>query len=88
VVEAMWKRRPVVASRVGGIVEQIVHEESGLLLDDPADLAGFGRLVGRALSDRELAQRLGAKAYERARDDFLCLRHLVQYADLLLSLLK
>lgn len=88
VVEAMWKARPVVASRVGGIVDQIVDGESGLLLDDPADLAGFGKLVGRALSDHDLAQRLGANAYERARAGFLCLRHLVQFGDLFMSLLS
>jgi len=39
VAEAMWKGRPVVASRIGGIQEQIVHGVSGILLDDPRDLA-------------------------------------------------
>ena len=36
VAEAMWKSRPVVASRIGGIQDQIEHGETGLLLDDPA----------------------------------------------------
>ena len=40
VAEAMWKARPVVASRVGGIQDQIVDMESGILVDDPADLGG------------------------------------------------
>ena len=35
VAEAMWKARPVVASRIGGIQDQIVDGESGMLLDDP-----------------------------------------------------
>lgn len=87
VTEAMWKARPVVASRVGGIADQIVDGDSGLLLDDPSDLAAFGRLISRALTQRELAQKLGARAYERARDEFLCLRHLRQFADLFVSLL-
>ena len=43
VAEAMWKARPVVASRIGGIQEQIVHGESGLLLDDPQDLPPSAR---------------------------------------------
>jgi trehalose synthase len=42
VAEAMWKARPVLASRVGGIQDQITHDRSGLLLDDPSDLAAFG----------------------------------------------
>ncbi len=43
VVEAMWKHRPVVATRVGGIVDQITDGESGLLIDDPMDATGFGQ---------------------------------------------
>ncbi|MHB8873886.1 MAG: glycosyltransferase [Myxococcaceae bacterium] len=88
VTEPMWKARPVVASRVGGIPDQIVDGESGLLLDDPTDLAGLGRLLGRVLSDRALAERLGAKARERVREHFLGLRHLVQYAEFFELLLK
>ena len=43
VAEAMWKRRPVVGTRVGGIQDQIVDGESGLLIDDPARPRGPGR---------------------------------------------
>src|SRR5207302_8542163 len=35
VAEAMWKGRPVVASRIGGIQDQIEHGVTGILLDDP-----------------------------------------------------
>ena len=45
VAEAMWKARPVLTSRVGGIQDQIRHSTSGLLLEDPSDLAGFGRAL-------------------------------------------
>jgi trehalose synthase len=43
VTEAMWKSRPVVASGVGGIQGQITNGVNGLLVDDPTDLAAFGR---------------------------------------------
>ena len=87
VTEPMWKARPVVASRVGGIEDQIVDGESGLLVDDPYDLDGFAALVGRILSDAALATRLGDVARERVRDQFLGDRHLRQYVDLLEQLL-
>jgi trehalose synthase len=79
VSEAMWKARPVVASRIGGIQDQIVHGESGLLLDDPRDLAAFGDAVARLIADRPLADRLGKAARERVRDHFLSVRSLLDY---------
>ncbi len=82
VTEAMWKARPVVVSAVGGITEQIEHERDGLVLEDPLDLAGFGRAVERLLTDPGLAARLGAAARERVRDEFLGDRHLEQYGAL------
>jgi trehalose synthase len=45
VTEPMWKGRAVIASRVGGIQDQIVDGECGLLLDDPRDLDTFARLL-------------------------------------------
>ena len=71
VVEAMWKGRPIVASAVGGILEQLEDEVSGLLLKDPHDLESFGRHVDRLLRDAELARRLGEAAYAKASREFL-----------------
>ena len=61
VTEAMWKARPVVASRVGGIQDQIVHERDGLLID-PHDLRGLAEAMTRLLQDPPLAERLGQAA--------------------------
>ena len=80
--EAMWKARPVVASRVGGLQDQVVHGESGLLVDDPEDLEAFGRAVNELLDDRERADRMGRAAHDRVRDEFLPTRHLVRFAEL------
>jgi trehalose synthase len=87
VAEAMWKSKPVVASRRGGIQDQIVDGESGVLLDDPLDLQAFAGVLGRLLSDRGERQRLGEAARQRVEDEFLGTRHLIQYERLLADLL-
>ena len=43
VTEAMWKARPVVASAVGVIQDQIENGRDGLLIPDPRDLDAFRR---------------------------------------------
>ncbi len=83
VAEAMWKARPVVASRIGGIRDQVVDGESGILVDDPTDLAAFAAAVQGLLEDHARARRLGEAARERIRERFLGTRHLIQYLDLL-----
>ncbi len=82
VSEAMLKGRPVVASRTGGIQDQIEHGEHGLLVDDPTDLAAFGGAVAGLLSDPDEARRLGGAARTRVVDEFVGDRHLRQYAEL------
>jgi trehalose synthase len=77
VAEAMWKGRPVVASRIGGIQEQIVHGVSGILLDDPRDLAAYGGAVAELLAEPTRAERIGRNARERVRDRFLSVRSLL-----------
>ena len=87
VTEPMWKGRPVLASRVGGIQDQIVDGECGLLLDDPRDLDSFATLLADLLADREQAGRLGEAARERVRDRYLGAQALVRYAELVRTLL-
>ena len=86
VAEAMWKARPIVASAVGGIVDQIVSGAHGLLVADPFDLASFGTAVETLLRDRTEADRLGTNARARAGAEFLGDRHLEQYGELLARL--
>ncbi len=86
VAEAMWKGRPVVASHVGGIREQIEDGRTGFLVD-PRDLRTFGERVSGLLEDPHGAERMGAAAQTRVRDLFLGPRHLGQYVELLESVL-
>jgi trehalose synthase len=86
VAEAMWKARPVVASRVGGIQDQIVDGESGVLIDDPRDLEGFATAIRNLLDDSGRSRSLGDAARRRVRERFLAVGRLTEYVELVGSL--
>jgi trehalose synthase len=87
VAEAMWKGRPVVASAVGGIVDQVIDGETGLLVQDPNDLESFGVAIERLLRDPLEAERLGRNARSHVERHFLGDRHLLEYGALMAELL-
>jgi trehalose synthase len=87
VAEAMWKARPLVASRVGGIQDQVVDGVTGVLIE-PTDGAALGRAVGELLADPDRANAMGAAGKERVRERFLGNRHLLQYAEMLIELAR
>jgi glycosyltransferase involved in cell wall biosynthesis len=68
VLLAMAHRKPVVASRVGGLPELVIDEHTGLLVDNTAEsvAAAIERLAG----DAELAQRCIDTAFERVSSQF------------------
>ena len=78
VAEAMWRSRPVVASAVGGIVDQVVPG-SGILLRDPSDLDTFGETLAALLERPEEMRAMGRRARAHIRANFLSDRHLVDY---------
>ena len=88
VAEAMWKTRAVTASRIGGIQDQIESGRSGILLDDPRDLAAFGAAVTGLLRDPERSMAMGVAAHQRVRDKFLGPHSLLSYLELLGRLLQ
>ncbi|MFL6133741.1 MAG: glycosyltransferase [Nocardioidaceae bacterium] len=87
VTEPMWKGKPVVASAVGGIRDQIEDGVSGILLADPTDLDDMIDAVRGLLSDPSRAASLGAAARNRVLDRFLGDRHLIQYGQLFAELI-
>ena len=83
VTEAMWKRRPVIGTRVGGIQDQIVDRESGLLIDDPRDLETLAEAIRFLADDRGRAAEIGERARQRVREAYLAPVRLVEYVELL-----
>ena len=83
VSEAMWKRKPVVGGRVGGITLQIEDGVTGYLVDSPDECADrIGGLLGNPSSRR----RMGEAARDRVREKFLTLRELEDYLNLIAKL--
>ena len=86
VTEALWKERPVIASNVGGIPLQLEDGVNGFLLE-PDDIDGYAERTIEILKNPSLAEKLGKKGKETVREKFLVTRILMDYLDLLNSLL-
>jgi trehalose synthase len=85
VAEALWKRRAVVASAVGGIPLQVIHERTGMLVHS---IEGCALQIVRLLRDPTLRRRLGQEGREHVRDNFLHTREARDYLALFAYLLR
>ncbi|MBZ5551837.1 MAG: glycosyltransferase [Acidobacteriia bacterium] len=68
VSEGLWKKKPMVASAVGGIPSQVIHQHTGMLAHS---VEGTAYQIRFLLSNPALAQRLGEQGYEHVREHFL-----------------
>jgi glycosyltransferase involved in cell wall biosynthesis len=68
-LESLLMARPLVASAVGGLVDSVRHEQTGLLVP-PGDPEALGDAITRLLLDRSLAARLGATGRALAVERF------------------
>jgi len=68
VTEALWKARPIVAGRVGGIVDQIQDGDTGFLVDSVEMCA---EALGVVLDDPARAREMALRGKEFVRRSFL-----------------
>jgi len=85
VAEALWKRKPVVASAVGGIPTQVIHKHTGLLAHSVEGTAYQIRFI---LSHPEIAQKLGEQGHKHVKENFLITQNLKNYLALMLLLCR
>lgn len=85
VSEAMWKGKPVVGGKVGGIPLQIIDGETGYLVENVESCA---EKILHLLQNPEIARRMGEEAKEHVRENFLITRHLYDYLKLFHELSK
>ena len=85
VTEALWKKKPVVASAVGGIPEQVIHKHTGLLT---RSVEGAAYQIRFLLSNPALAEKLGEQGHEYVREQFLITSNVKHYLTLFLHQLS
>jgi trehalose synthase len=83
VSEALWKKKPVVASAVGGIPRQVIHKLTGMLVHS---IEGAAYQIRFLLSNPAFARRLGENGHEYVKENFLITHNLRRYMLLFLSL--
>jgi glycosyltransferase involved in cell wall biosynthesis len=76
ITEALWKRKPVVASAVGGIPSQVIHKVTGMLAHS---VEGTAYQIRFLLSNPEFARRLGENGHEHVKENFLITQNLKRY---------
>jgi len=85
VTEALWKKKPVVASAVGGIPSQVIHKHTGMLAHS---VEGTAYQIRFLLSNPAIARRLGEQGHEHVREHFLITSNAKRYVTLFLHLLS
>ena len=79
VAEALWKKKPVVASAVGGIPLQVIHKHTGLLAHS---VPGTAYQIRFLLSNPALAAKLGQQGHEHVGEHFLVTTNAKRYLTL------
>jgi len=85
VTEALWKKKPVVASAVGGIPAQVIHKQTGLLAHS---VEGTAYQIRYLLSNPALGERLGEQGHDHVREHFLITSNVRHYLTLFVHLLS
>lgn len=68
-VEAMACGRPLIAARVGGLTQAVVHDETGILVEPESETA-LARALDTLLAQNDLRTRLGAAARRRWEENY------------------
>lgn len=76
VTEALWKGKPVVGGKVGGIPLQTLDGDTGFLVDTVEGCADSCLFL---LQNKDREQEMGVRAKEHVRQNFLSTRHLSDY---------
>ena len=85
--EAMLHRLPVIATKVGGLQNVVVHDETGILIkpNQPKDIA---LAINKLYNDPQLLDSFAEKGFKRAMDNYTEERYVKEVINLYSELLK
>ena len=83
IMEAMATGLPVVSTKIGGIPEMVVENETGFLLR-PGDAVALADAIEKVINNLSLAQKLGQAGCERAQELFSIEKNVRELCALLL----
>jgi glycosyltransferase involved in cell wall biosynthesis len=69
IMEGMATGLPVVSTRIGGIPEMVIENQTGFLVQ-PEDSVALAGAMEKVTSDRSLGRKLGQAGYERSQKLF------------------
>ncbi|MCU0974492.1 MAG: glycosyltransferase family 4 protein [Burkholderiales bacterium] len=84
-LEAMIARVPVIATRLGGVVDSVIPDRTGLLVDQQAP-DQIARAVKRLVRDPALAARLAGEAHSHAASTFSRAASAAKFSELFAAL--
>ena len=85
VTEALWKGKPTIASAVGGIPNQVIHNLTGVLVHS---VEGCAYQMRYLLTHLEFAAQLGRNGREHVKENFLMTTNVRRWLLLLQILLR
>ena len=74
ILEASAAGLPIVSTRHAGIVDAVVHEKTGFLVEE-RDVAGMATAMQRLIEDKTLCRSMGENARDHVREHFSIKRH-------------
>ena len=86
-LEAMAMAKPIVATNIDGITEQITDEENGILVP-PKDHRALSEAILKLIQDKELSKKLGIAAREKVEREFSVEKMVAETEKVYLAILK
>ena len=87
ILEGMAMAKPVIASEIDGITEQITNEKDGILVP-PGDSRALAKAIERVFNEREWSNKMGAAARKKVEQEFAVGKMIVETEKVYLSLLQ